>query len=80
MLITAARRSPLMTNNVKTRMCGDDSEETQLGVAVTAPPSLFLIGRVFIMKMQFHSISCSAPPPLAVFNMTKGFVFFLRAR
>lgn len=54
-------------------MCGDDVEETELGVAVAARPLLFLITRVFIMKMQFHSISCLAPPPLAVFNMTKGF-------
>lgn len=54
-------------------MCGDDTKETELGVAVTAQPLLFLIAWVFIMKMQFHSISCLALPTLAVFNMTKGF-------
>lgn len=48
------------------RICGNDIKRVEQGTAGVERPLLFLIARVFIMKMQFHSISCLAQLQVAV--------------
>jgi len=48
------------------RICGNDIKGLEPEMAGIERPLLFLIARVFIMKMQFHSISCLAQLQVAV--------------
>lgn len=48
------------------RICGNDIKGMEQRVAGREQPWLFLIAWVFIMKMQFHYISCLAQLQAAV--------------